>query len=43
VQKPFEAGMPPFTKEQIKKLMDYFGCDDYDLLEPFLSRGYSRE
>lgn len=37
MQKPSEAGMPPFTKEQIKKLTDYFGCN-YGLLEPFLKR-----
>jgi hypothetical protein len=29
---------PFFTRDQIDALMDYFGLEDHDLLEPFLDR-----
>lgn len=29
---------PVFTRDQIDALMNYFGLEDYDLLEPFLDK-----
>jgi hypothetical protein len=29
---------PFFTRDQVDALMDYFGLEDHDLLEPFLDR-----
>jgi hypothetical protein len=36
-------GHPFFTRDQIDALMDYFGVEDHDLLEPFLNREITEE